>query len=136
MPIASLLIDQQRSDKSPLFRQEVFRAKIACVAPGAFFIAVYRQYGSANRECAGRFRACCPHVTEYYQRILLFPQAQSRQAKRCPSCPVPRFLSDKNLSFPLRRFSCAVRRSKQQSQISVFILCCGVIGPKLDNLCC
>src|SRR5437773_11214638 len=56
----------------------MFRSKIARIAARAFFVAVHRQDGGANRERAGRFRACCPHAAEYRQRDLLFPSSESK----------------------------------------------------------
>jgi hypothetical protein len=112
MPIAFLLVGQQRSDKGSLFRQEMFCSKIVRVAARAFFMAAHGQYGSADCKCAGRFRARCPHAAEGRQRLLFFSQAETRQAECCARCPVPRFLSNKNLSFALRRFSCAIRRAE------------------------
>ena len=47
---ASLLpLNQQRSDKRALFRQEVFRSKIVRITARAFFVAVHREDGSPNR---------------------------------------------------------------------------------------
>src|SRR5207248_11714545 len=118
------------------FRQEMFCSKFVRIPPRAFFVAIHGQYGSANRKRAGRFGARCPDVAEHCKRIFFFPQAQTCQTKCCASFPVPRFLSDKNLSLSLRRFSCAIRCTEEQSQISILISRRGVIRPKMDNLGC
>src|SRR5438874_6323287 len=130
-------ISEERSDKGSFFRQEVFLSKKVRIAACAFFVAGYSQYRSSNRQRAGsRIRACQSHVTEYGHSVLFFSQAQPGESKGCPRCPVPRFLAEKHLGLPFRCFSCAVRRTEQQLQISSLIPSGGIIGPKFDNLRC
>src|SRR5437763_16599192 len=99
----------------------MFRSKVARIAPRTFFVAGNRQDGGTNRKRTGRFRACCPHAAECRKGVLFPTQAKSRQPERCPGRPIPRFLRDKNLSLPLRRFSRAVRSTAQQLQVCLLL---------------
>jgi predicted ATPase len=53
------------------------------VAPGTFFVAVYRENCRAHCERARRLGARDPHLAEYRQGIRVSAQAKPRQPKRC-----------------------------------------------------